>query len=221
MLVVHFQHLDVEVRIEGLRDLARHGNEQVHAEAHVAGLDDRRVAGGGLDRGIVLGREAGRTDYVDDARIGGEAGNLDADFGHREVENAVHLGDDVERIGRDRHADPADAGKLARVLTDGIGTGPLDRSRDDGGCNFGVTAGRMNGADQLAPHAARGSHHGQLHRAHRICPDYPCELNVLRPYSTRSRRLGRGALLTPGLQPRATWAATQSQRPPWRAQMSV
>ena len=91
VLVVHFEHLDVEVGVERCGDLARQCDQQVDAEAHVAGLDDRRVARRGLDRRFMLGREARRADDVDDARVGGETGDLDADVGHREIEDAIHL----------------------------------------------------------------------------------------------------------------------------------
>ena len=53
-------------------DAIGEASEQIDAEAHIAGLDDCRVAGGGLDLGLVVGREPGRADDVDDARLGGE-----------------------------------------------------------------------------------------------------------------------------------------------------
>ena len=49
-------------------------SEQIDPKAHIACLDDCSVAGGGFDLGLVLGREPGRADDVDDARLRGDAG---------------------------------------------------------------------------------------------------------------------------------------------------
>ena len=43
--VVHFDDLDIEVLVQRLGDAAGDGDQQVDAEAHVAGLDDGSVAG--------------------------------------------------------------------------------------------------------------------------------------------------------------------------------
>ena len=75
--VVHLEDLDVEVGIERLGDLARQRGQQIDAEAHVAGLDDGGVAGGGGDLGSSLGLHAGGAEHVHDAGVGGEPRELD------------------------------------------------------------------------------------------------------------------------------------------------
>ena len=76
--VVHLEDLDVEIGVERLRRLAHQGGEQIDAEAHIAGLDDDRMARGGLELLLVVGREAGGADDMDDARLRGEFGEGDA-----------------------------------------------------------------------------------------------------------------------------------------------
>ncbi len=105
--VVHLDDLDVEVLVQRLGDAAGERHQQVHAEAHVAGLDDGSVAGrrGNL-RLVGCGQSRGADD-MHGARVGREAGELDGGLGRCEVENAVAAGDDVEGVGGDRNAERA------------------------------------------------------------------------------------------------------------------
>ena len=69
MAVVHLQDLDVEFRAERCARPLGEKREQVDAKAHIAGLDDGGMTGGGLDLGLVGGGEARRADDMDDARL--------------------------------------------------------------------------------------------------------------------------------------------------------
>ena len=67
--MVHLQDLDVESAAERARRLFDEHGEQIHAEAHIARLDDGRVPRRGRDLRLVLGGTAGRADDMDDARL--------------------------------------------------------------------------------------------------------------------------------------------------------
>ena len=116
MAVVHLDDLDVEVRVERLGRLADEHGEEIDAEAHIAGLDDRGVAGGGGDLLLVLGGQAGRADDVDDARLRGEFGEGDGRGGDGEVEHAVGLGEGLDRLVGDRDAVRRQPGEEAESL---------------------------------------------------------------------------------------------------------
>ena len=76
--VVHFEDLDVEiVGVERARRLLHQHRQQIDAEAHIAGLDDRRVARRRRDLRVVVGRAAGGADDMDDARLRRVAGEFD------------------------------------------------------------------------------------------------------------------------------------------------
>ena len=51
--VMQLEDLDVEIGAERLGDPIGEPSEQIDAKAHIAGLDDCRVAGGGFDLGLV------------------------------------------------------------------------------------------------------------------------------------------------------------------------
>ena len=72
--VMHFEDFDVERGAQRLGREFDEAREKVHAEAHVAGFDDRGVTRGGLDARLVRVGETGGADDVDDARLGREVG---------------------------------------------------------------------------------------------------------------------------------------------------
>ena len=116
--VMHLDDLDVEIGVERLRRLADEDGEEVDAEAHVAGLDDRRMARRRGDLRLVVGGQAGRADDMDDARLRGELGEGDGRGGRGEVEDAVGLGEGRERIVGERDAVRREAGEFAGILAD-------------------------------------------------------------------------------------------------------
>ena len=70
-----------------------HG-KQVHAEAHIAGLDDGRVTRGGLDLGFVGRAKPGRADDMHDAGLRRECRRSDRRRRAGEIEHAVDIGED-------------------------------------------------------------------------------------------------------------------------------
>ena len=163
--VMHLEDLDVEVaRVERPRRLFDQDRQQVDAEAHIARLDDRRVARRRGDPGVVVRAAAGRADDMHDARLRGVAGELDGRGRHGEVEHAVGLGEGRQRIVGHGHVDRADAGDLAGILAEMRRAGPLDGA-GDAHAFHGV-----DGADQRLAHAAGGAHDDQAHVAQRLCP---------------------------------------------------
>ena len=68
-------------------------------EAHIAGLDDGGMAGGGLDLGLVGVGEAGRADDMDDAGLRRQRRKLHRRSRRGEVEHAVDM---RQRRGGDR-----------------------------------------------------------------------------------------------------------------------
>jgi hypothetical protein len=69
--VVHLDDLDIPPLIQAARDLAHEAGEKVHAERHVAGLDDPRPVGCGSQSCEVVLRQAGGADHVNNAGVGG------------------------------------------------------------------------------------------------------------------------------------------------------
>ena len=107
---------------------ARPDREQIDAEAHIAGLDDCRMAGGGGDLRIVVRRAARGADDMHDARLRSIAGKLDASGRQAEIEHPIGLGEGGQRIVGDGDADRADAGELSCILADAASL-PLQRGR--------------------------------------------------------------------------------------------
>ncbi len=162
---MHFQDLDVEILgVERLRRLLDQHRQQIDAEAHIAGFDDRRMARRRRDLRIVVGRAAGGADDMGDARLRRVAGEFDGRGRRGEIEHAVGLGEDRQRIVADRHVDDADAGELAGILAEIGRARPLDRAGD------ARARHRVDGADQRLAHAAGRAHHHQAHIAHAVLP---------------------------------------------------
>src|SRR5690606_37943035 len=70
VLVMHLENFDVPLGgIERARSLLHEYTEQVHAKAHIAGLDDARMAGRSPDLLLVARRTPGCTYDVDDPRL--------------------------------------------------------------------------------------------------------------------------------------------------------
>ena len=68
--VVHLQDFDIEFRSKHPGGPLDQQGEKVDTNAHVTGLDDRRVTRGGVDLCLILGRTAGRADDVGNAGLG-------------------------------------------------------------------------------------------------------------------------------------------------------
>ncbi len=121
--------------------------QQVDAERHVAGLDDPGVERRRLQLGEIVRRQAGGADHVDDAGLGGEFGVEHRRGRRREVEDAVGLGEDGQRIVGDRDAPRRQPGEHARILAERRRPLALDRAGER------AALGAGHGLDQHPPHA--------------------------------------------------------------------
>ena len=108
--MMHLEDLDIEIRIERPRRLADETGEQVDAEAHIAGLDDHRMARGGIDGGFLVGREARGANDVHDAGLRRDFGKADGRRRNGEIEHAFGSGEDRKRIVGDGDAERRQAG---------------------------------------------------------------------------------------------------------------
>ena len=137
--------------------------EEVHPEAHIAGLDDGRMARrGALILRFILGGKPGRADDVDDARLRGELGKGDGRRRRGEVEDAIDAGEGgsgSSPIGTPFGPRPASS---PASLADLGGAGPLDRAGEPDARRFG------DDADQRPPHAAGGADDDKAHVGHGI-----------------------------------------------------
>ena len=119
------------------------------------------MAGGRGDLLLVVGGQAGGADDVDDARLRGELGEGDGRGGDGEVEDAVGLGEGLDRLVGDRDAVRREPGEEAGVLADLGRAGALDRGGE------GDAGGRVDDAHQRPPHLPGGADHHQPHVGHR------------------------------------------------------
>ena len=118
------------------------------------------------DLRLVLGAEPGGADDVDDAGLGGELGEGDGRRGNGEVEDAVGLGEGLDRLVGDRDAVRREAGEEAGILADLRRAGPFDRGGE------GDAGGRVDDPHQRPPHLSGGADHHQPHVGHvlpRVC----------------------------------------------------
>gem|GEM_PF-6811376 len=156
--VMGLQHLDVPAGgVERARCLLDEHREQVDPEAHIPGLDDPRVAGGGLDPGVVFGQATCGADYMDDARLGGKRGKFGGGLRRGEVDDAVGIEEGGERVVGHGNLDVSEPGKLAGIAADEVRALPLD-------CCVQLHAfGRLDHADQCLAHPTAGTHHDEFH----------------------------------------------------------
>ncbi|SPU65128.1 Uncharacterised protein [Brucella melitensis] len=158
--VVHFQNFYVEIfRPKSLCRLLHEHGEEIDAEAHIAGLDDGGVAGGGADFLIILCRTASGADHMNDAGLRRKPGKFHTCGRAGEIKDTVRLGEDWQRIVGNRHAKRADAGHFASILAEKRGTGTLDCTNQFGAFD------RLDGADERLAHAAARANHNQAHFA--------------------------------------------------------
>ena len=162
--MVHLENLDVEIGVERLRRLADERGEEIDAEAHIAGLDDHRLARRGDELRLVVGRKPGGADDMDDARLRGEVGEeRRVAAGVGEVEDAVGLGEEAG-AGRRLIAmpfGPSPASSPESLPSSGVpprSTAPAS-----------VTPSRRgDDADERPPHPAGGAGNDQSHVAHGV-----------------------------------------------------
>src|SRR5690606_24880985 len=85
------QHLDVPVaRVEPQGRVFDQADQYVHAQREVAAHDDGDLLGGGLDLGLLLGRQPGGADHQGrTARLGAGLGQSHRGLGRREVDDDV------------------------------------------------------------------------------------------------------------------------------------
>ena len=151
MAVVHLQDLDIEFGAERRGDLGGERGEQVDAQAHIAGLDDGGMAGGGLDLGLVGRGEAGRADDMDEAGLRRQRGEFDGRGRRGEIEHAVDVSEDGEGIVGDGDAERLEASHFADVAADIAGE-PL-ASMPPASAQPGVSASTRASAWPMRPAA--------------------------------------------------------------------
>ena len=160
MAVVHLQNLDVEFGPKRLGHLLGEARQQIHAEAHIAGLDDGGVTRGGRDLGLVVWREAGRADDMDDAGLSGEPGENRRRFRAGKIEHGIDAGEKRHRIIGDDDSFRRQSGELADIAADAGRTLGLEPSGNDAALGLGEHA-----RERLA-HTASGAKYSDLHCSH-------------------------------------------------------
>jgi hypothetical protein len=100
VLVVHLEDLDVErVRAERPGDLLGEPEQQVDAEAHVGGPQDRGLPGGRAERLLLRLAEPGRADHVTGAVRSREPGVRDRRGRARELDHDIGGRDQRPGVG--------------------------------------------------------------------------------------------------------------------------
>ena len=158
--MVHLEDFDVEILSQGGRRLADEPGEQIHAERHVAGLNDARMARGGLDLGEIRFPETGGADHMDDARLGGERGERRRCGRRREIEHAVRLGEDRQRIVGDIDFEKPGPGEEAGIVAERGRALALD------GADEAAALRLRHRPDEHAPHPPGGPDHHESHLGH-------------------------------------------------------
>ena len=116
--MVHFENLDVVVGAERRAHLLHQGQQKIHAEAHIGGLHDGRLGGGGGQGGLVLGFQSRGADHVDRPGRFRQAGMDQQRRRRGEIDHRVGRGKQGRRVVADREALGPDPGEVAEVLAD-------------------------------------------------------------------------------------------------------
>ena len=106
------------------------------------------------------GGEPGRADDMDDARLRREAGKGDGRRRRGEIEHAIDLGEDRQRVVGDGDAEGPEARDLAKIAAECGRALGLDAGGERAARRLGEGAG-----ERLA-HAPCGAEHGELHVPH-------------------------------------------------------
>ena len=95
---MHFQDLDVVIgqRLGGAFGQRR---QQIDAHAHIAGLDDHGMAGGGGQAGFAFFIKAGGADHVHDARLRGQIRQHGRHHRRGEIHHRLRMRQKRQRIG--------------------------------------------------------------------------------------------------------------------------
>jgi hypothetical protein len=97
---------------------------------------------------------------VDDARLRGEAGKGHGRLRRGEIEHAMHLGEDRQRIVGNGNAEGPKPSDFAKVLADRGRALRLDAGREH------AARCRGDGAGKRLPHTPCGAEHCELHVRH-------------------------------------------------------
>ena len=157
---MHLQNFDIETLVERLRDALDQRRQQIDAEAHIAGLHHDGALGDALDHGVVGGRQAGGTDDMDEAALGGDRDIGDGSPRHGEIEDAVGIGRQRPQIGGKLDAIFGEAGEHAGILAEQLGARRFQRAGQ-------YRARRLrDDARQRTAHPAAGPRNDQAHVRH-------------------------------------------------------
>ena len=149
--VVGFDDFNIPIGIQRCGDFLRQTRQQVDAKAHVAGLNDHGMVGGGIKLGVVRRFKAGGADNVDGAGLGGERGKFHRGSGGSEINYRLRAGEGFERVIADQDSKCCAAHAFPNIAADPGMAGAFDAA-----CQLGVRVGG-DAFDQHLTHATRGS----------------------------------------------------------------
>ncbi|GGD22960.1 hypothetical protein GCM10011587_29600 [Pyruvatibacter mobilis] len=99
-----------------------------------------------------------------DAGLGSQVGKLDGGRRRREIKHRIDRSKNIQRLVRHLNIQPADPGKLARILAKRLMACALNGA----GNNAAIRGGDR--LDEGLAHAAGGAGHGNAKGFHWICP---------------------------------------------------
>src|SRR5262245_39822263 len=122
------------------------------------------MTGGSRDLCIVLCGAAGRADHVHDAGLGRVPGEFDRCGRRGEIQHAIGLRENRERVVRECYVERADAGEFTCILAEMGRARPFDCTDD------ARALCRMDRPDQRLPHAPGCADDDETHPAHVLLP---------------------------------------------------
>ncbi len=114
-VVMRLDHLDIPVLAQCGGDLAGQADQQAHAKAHVAGADDRRMAGGGFQFVQICGFKAGGADHMHGTGLRSQFRKSHGRRRSGKVDHGLRLGDGLDRIVGDGDSQGRAAHRLAQI----------------------------------------------------------------------------------------------------------
>ena len=164
VLVMHLEDLDIEIVVQGGRDLLGQRKQQVHGQAHIRRVHDDRLLAGGFQRRFLGSFHAGGANNVGDARVGGQCHVVDRRPRQGEFDDGVRRGNDGCGIIGDGDTKRAGTGGIARVLSD------QGRARDVRGGGDCAAIRVRDLADAGLSHAPAGADDSDHHVGHADIP---------------------------------------------------
>lgn len=149
--VMRLDDFYIPVCIQRCGDFLCQTGQQVDAKAHIAGLNDHGMVGGGIKFGVMRRFKAGGSHNMHGAGLSGEGGKFHRGSGGGEIDHRLRCGEGFERVIADQNAKRSAAHADADILANPGMAGAFDAT-----CQLGVRVGG-DALDQHLTHAARGS----------------------------------------------------------------